>query len=202
MHRDGEPEPRVHAPGVVPDRGVEELPDVGELLDRVELALGLGRVTSRAGLRDRPVLGRLIGIEPARFADEFWARSALLTTAAELDRSFDDLFSLEVADEILSTRGLRTPFIRVAKDGAIVDSSRFTGPGGVGASVGDQVSDDRILDLFASGHTLVLQALHRFWPPLVAFAGALGHRARPSGSDQRVHHAEAVAGVLGPLRRP
>jgi len=27
--------------------------------------------------------------------------------------------------------------------------------------------------LFASGHTVVLQALHRFWPPLVEFAGAL-----------------------------
>jgi hypothetical protein len=77
------------------------------------------------------------------------------------------------ADEILSTRGLRTPFIRVAKDGAIVDASRFTGPGGVGASVGDQVVDNRIMELFASGHTIVLQALHRFWPPLVEFAGAL-----------------------------
>ncbi|MCY7304460.1 MAG: cupin domain-containing protein [Thermoleophilia bacterium] len=28
--------------------------------------------------------------------------------------------------------------------------------------------------MFASGHTLVLQALHRFWPPIVAFAGTLG----------------------------
>lgn len=88
-------------------------------------------------------------------------------------RGFDDLFSLEAADEILSTRGLRTPFIRVAKDGAIVDPSRFTGAGGVGASVGDQVRDERVLDLFVAGHTLVLQALHRFWPPLVSFAGTL-----------------------------
>ena len=29
------------------------------------------------------------------------------------------------------------------------------------------------MELFASGHTIVLQALHRFWPPLVEFAGAL-----------------------------
>ncbi len=62
----------------------------------------------------------------------------------------------------------------MAKDGAIVDTSRFTGPGGVGAAVADQVVDERILDLFASGHTLVLQALHRFWPPLIALAGGLG----------------------------
>ena len=91
----------------------------------------------------------------------------------ELRQGFGDLFSLEAADEILSTRGLRTPFIRVAKDGAIIDTARFTGPGGVGATVGDQVVDDRIMELFASGHTVVLQALHRFWPPLVEFAGAL-----------------------------
>lgn len=98
----------------------------------------------------------------------------MLTRKGELGRGFDDLFTLDAADEILSTRGLRTPFIRVAKDGAIVDASRFTGPGGVGASVGDQVVDHQIMDLFAAGHTLVLQALHRFWPPLVTFAGTLG----------------------------
>jgi bifunctional lysine-specific demethylase and histidyl-hydroxylase NO66 len=52
----------------------------------------------------------------------------------------------------------------------------------VGASVGDQVVDERILDLFAGGHTIVLQALHRFWPPLISFAGRLsaelGHPAQ------------------------
>ncbi len=116
----------------------------------------------------------MIAVTPERFADDAWGNAPLLTRSEELEQGFADLFSLEAADEILSTRGLRTPFIRVAKDGAIVDSSRFTGPGGVGASVGDQVIDDRILDLFASGHTLVLQALHRFWPPIVAFAGTLG----------------------------
>jgi hypothetical protein len=35
------------------------------------------------------------------------------------------------------------------------------------------VVDDRLLDLFADGHTLVLQGLHRVWPALVDFAGQL-----------------------------
>jgi hypothetical protein len=39
--------------------------------------------------------------------------------------------------------------------------------------VGDQVADDRILELFLDGHTIVLQGLHRLWPPLIDFAGAL-----------------------------
>lgn len=127
----------------------------------------------RTGLEGRPTLRRLIAVSEERFAAEFWGSSPLLTRRSEQDRGLDDLFSPEDADEILSMRGLRTPFIRVAKDGVIVDSSRFTGPGGVGAAVGDQVLDERILDLFAAGHTIVLQALHRFWPPLIALAGTL-----------------------------
>ena len=45
--------------------------------------------------------------------------------------------------------------------------------GGTGAQVADQVVDDRLLDLFVDGHTLVLQGLHRVWPALVDFAGQL-----------------------------
>jgi bifunctional lysine-specific demethylase and histidyl-hydroxylase NO66 len=97
----------------------------------------------------------------------------LLSKARELPTGFGDLFSQEAADELLSRRGLRTPFIRVAKDGKVISASRYTGAGGVGAMVGDQVADDRILELFLDGHTVVLQGLHRLWPPIIDFAGAL-----------------------------
>ncbi|MBV1855547.1 cupin domain-containing protein [Catellatospora sp. NEAU-YM18] len=89
-----------------------------------------------------------------------------------------DLLDLEAVDELLSVRGLRTPFLRVAHDGKLVPAERFTGGGGLGAEISDQVRDDRVLDLLAGGATLVLQGLHRIWPPLQAFcldlAGALG----------------------------
>ncbi|HVD27096.1 MAG TPA: cupin domain-containing protein, partial [Mycobacteriales bacterium] len=52
-------------------------------------------------------------------------------------------------------------------------ASRYTRSGGTGALVGDQVADDRVLELFLDGHTVVLQGLHRLWPPLIDFAGAL-----------------------------
>jgi lysine-specific demethylase/histidyl-hydroxylase NO66 len=97
----------------------------------------------------------------------------LLSKAGELPAGFGDLFSQEAADELLSRRGLRTPFIRVAKDGKVIATSRYTRPGGVGAMVADQVADDRILELFLDGHTVVLQGLHRLWPPIIDFAGAL-----------------------------
>ncbi len=76
-------------------------------------------------------------------------------------------------DELLSRRGLRTPFLRVAKAGAIRPAAGYTRGGGAGADIADQVADDKIVDLLADGNTLVLQGLHRLWPPLIDFAAAL-----------------------------
>ena len=76
-------------------------------------------------------------------------------------------------DELTSTRGLRTPFLRVAKDGKVVDRSRFTRSGGAGAEIDDQLADDKLAELFLDGSTLVLQGLHRTWPPLIDFGGRL-----------------------------
>src|SRR5262249_56741892 len=61
----------------------------------------------------------------------------------------------------------------MASDGRVLDAARFTGPGGAGAEIADQVRDDRVADLFAEGSTLVLQGLHRSWPPLADFAAQL-----------------------------
>ena len=103
-----------------------------------------------------------------------WGQEALHATAAELPGAFDDLFTLEAVDELLSTRGLRTPFLRLAKEGSIVSPARFTRSGGVGAEIGDQIDDAAVARLFADGSTIVLQALHRTWAPLGAFARDLG----------------------------
>ncbi|MDX6237427.1 MAG: bifunctional lysine-specific demethylase and histidyl-hydroxylase [Kribbellaceae bacterium] len=124
-------------------------------------------------LDGRPALRRCVAGDPDRFANDYWGSRALLSHAAELPAPFTDLLTLDDADELLSRRGLRTPFVRIAKNGAVVGDSQFTGSGGVGAEIGDQVLDDRVAALFASGHTVVLQALHRTWPPLVDFATQL-----------------------------
>ena len=67
----------------------------------------------------------------------------------------------------------------MAKSGSTLAESTFTAPGGVGAGVADQVSDDKLVRLFADGATMVLQGLHRVWPPILAFsqqlAAELGH---------------------------
>ncbi len=126
-----------------------------------------------------PALGRLFG----PLLDEFaraWGSAALLATRAQRQGDdFGDLFSLAAVDELVSARGLRTPFLRLAKEGATLPEASFTLGGGVGAGVGDQVSDDRVRRQFADGATIVLQGLHRTWAPLTAFgqdlAGDLGH---------------------------
>jgi hypothetical protein len=97
----------------------------------------------------------------------------LLTRAEETGNSFTDLLDLAAIDELLSRRGLRTPFLRIAKDGAVVDPKQFTTSGGAGAEIADQVSSDAVLRLFADGSTVVLQGLHRLWPPLIEFADQL-----------------------------
>jgi hypothetical protein len=43
------------------------------------------------------------------------------------------------ADELLTERALRTPFIRMAKEGAVLPPERFTASGGFGAQTPDQV---------------------------------------------------------------
>ncbi len=121
----------------------------------------------------RPALRRCVRVDPQVFAEQHWSRRPLLSSAIDLDADFSDLLTLADVDELLSTRGLRTPFLRIAKDGAVVDPSRFTSPGGAGAEVADQVSSDSVLRLFSEGSTVVLQGLHRLWPPLIAFADQL-----------------------------
>jgi lysine-specific demethylase/histidyl-hydroxylase NO66 len=128
---------------------------------------------------DRSILSRCIAVSIDDFAEKYWATKPLLTSAASLGQGFDDLLAPGDVDELLSERGLRTPFLRMAKNGSVLAATTFTRSGGVGATVADQVADDKVLAQLADGATLVLQALHRNWPPLIRFgsdlAAELGH---------------------------
>ncbi|MEJ2868508.1 cupin domain-containing protein [Actinomycetospora sp. OC33-EN08] len=132
-------------------------------------------------MTDRPFLRRCVTGDLDAFADDAWGRQAVLSRADDLAKhdeaatapGFADLFSLDAVDELLAHRGLRTPFLRIAKQGTVVDSKHFTGDGGVGAEVADQLRDDRVAALFADGHTVVLQGLHRTWEPVARLATGL-----------------------------
>jgi bifunctional lysine-specific demethylase and histidyl-hydroxylase NO66 len=125
------------------------------------------------------VLARLIAVDRDEFASQYWGQQPLLSPAADLQGGFAELLDANAIDELVSQRGLRTPFLRVAKNGATLADKAFTAPGGVGARIADQVSEDKLVRLFADGSTLVLQGLHRTWPPVLEFcqrlAAELGH---------------------------
>jgi bifunctional lysine-specific demethylase and histidyl-hydroxylase NO66 len=123
----------------------------------------------------RPALARCIDVDAEKFAAAYWGKAPLLSHNGG---SFTDLLSPAAVDELLSSRGLRTPFLRVARKGKVLPASDFTGSGGSGAEIADQVIDDKIMRLYAEGATLVLQGLHRIWPPLIDFARRLGTELR------------------------
>jgi lysine-specific demethylase/histidyl-hydroxylase NO66 len=119
-------------------------------------------------------LSRCVACGPDVFAADYWSRAPLLTRAAELPGGgFADLLDAAAVDQLVSERGLRTPFVRMAKDGSVQAGSAFTRGGGAGATVSDQVADDKVLRRMDDGSTLVLQGLHRTWAPIVRFASAL-----------------------------
>ncbi|OUZ12677.1 cupin [Aeromicrobium sp. PE09-221] len=124
-----------------------------------------------ASARPGVLTSRLIDIPRQRFAEDYWGRKALLTRRSG---DFADLFSPVAADELISRRGLRSPFLRVAKDGETLPVSSFTSPAGVGATIGDQLDDTALWRHFDAGATLVLQALQRTWEPIGDFATRLG----------------------------
>ncbi|MEP6851105.1 MAG: cupin domain-containing protein [bacterium] len=118
-------------------------------------------------------LERCIGLPADQFAEQYWGEHALLTPARAGRPGFEDLLSADGVDELVSRRGLRTPFLRMAKGGTVIAGQAFTRSGGSGAGIADQVADDKVLAALADGATLVLQALHRTWPPLIGFGTAL-----------------------------
>ena len=113
-------------------------------------------------------LARCVG-DPGRFVAEHWGRAPLYRPGADAT-GFADLFSLGDVDHILSSTTPRYPAFRLVKDGRQLDRRSYTRSGRVGGQPVDDLADPRRLyELFDGGATIVLQSLHRFWPPLARF---------------------------------
>jgi mannose-6-phosphate isomerase-like protein (cupin superfamily) len=75
--------------------------------------------------------------------------------------SFDDV------DELLTSTAIRTPAVRVARNGRVLPPSEFTRPATLaGQPMTGLVDPGKIFALFDDGATVVLQGLHRYWRPL------------------------------------
>ena len=106
------------------------------------------------------MLSRCIAIDPQIFAREYWGRRPLLSPSDALPRDFGDLLSADTVDELIAERGVRAPFIRLAKEGDVLARDCYLGSAGFGAEMPDQVDSAKVLGQFASGATIVLQGLH------------------------------------------
>jgi len=111
------------------------------------------------------------------------------------------LLSLDDVDRLLTSSALRTPALRIAKDGAVLPSSAYTRSATIaGAPLSGLVDARKVVDLLDGGATLVLQGLHRYWEPLTQLVRdlelALGHPCQanayltPPGSQGFALHSD------------
>ena len=112
------------------------------------------------------------------------------------------LLTFDDVDHLLTSTAIRTPAVRIARDGSVLPASAFTKPAALaGQSLSGLVDARKVLDLFDGGATVVLQGLHRYWPPLAALIAdlelALGHPCQanayltPPGSQGFAVHEDS-----------
>lgn len=143
----------------------------------------------------------LLSGDAQTFVDKVWATRVLVHEASrdQLTR----LLSLDDVDHLLTETAIRTPSVRVARDGDVLPDGQFvrTGATVAGKPVTGLVDARRVLTLFDEGATVVLQALHRYWSPLTSFTAdlelELGHPCQvnayltPPGSQGFAVHEDS-----------
>jgi ribosomal protein L16 Arg81 hydroxylase len=113
-------------------------------------------------------LERCVG-DVRRFAGEHWGREPLHRRAADPD-GFRGLLDLADVDHLITESLLRMPSFRLVKEGKPLDPRRYTQTIRVGSERVDRtIRPDKVLDAFQEGASIVLQALHRQWPPVARF---------------------------------
>ena len=109
-------------------------------------------------------LGLLSG-DPDAFLREVWGRRILIHEADPA--ALTALFSIEDADHLVTTTALRTPQVRLAQDGAVIDPVRYRRKATIaGEPMTGLVDARKVLALFDGGATIVFQGLQRYWEPL------------------------------------
>lgn len=121
---------------------------------------------------------QLLSGDAQTFIDKIWASQVHVHHAEAADVA--GLLSLDDVDHLLTSTALRTPALRVARDGTVLPAASFTRSATLaGVAMTGLVDARKVLDLFDSGATVVLQGLHRYWPPLTRLVRslelALGH---------------------------
>lgn len=142
----------------------------------------------------------LLSGDAQTFLTKVWASRVHLHRTDPAD--LVGLLSLDDADHLLTSTAIRTPSIRMAKDGAVLPESVYTRSATLaGKSLTGLVDGRKALDLFHDGATVVFQGLHRYWPPLTRLIAELelelGHPCQanayltPPGSQGFAVHSDS-----------
>jgi bifunctional lysine-specific demethylase and histidyl-hydroxylase NO66 len=84
------------------------------------------------------------------------------------------LLGLDDADHLLTSSAIRTPSIRLAREGTVQPESSFTRRATLaGQPLTGLVDARKALAAFDDGATIVFQGLHRYWPPLTRLIAEL-----------------------------
>ena len=109
---------------------------------------------------------------------------------------------MDDADHLLTATAIRTPSIRLARDGSVLPESSYTRSATLaGKPLTGLVDPRKALALFDDGATVVFQGLHRYWPPLTRLVAELelelGHPCQanayltPPGSQGFAVHSDS-----------
>ncbi len=142
----------------------------------------------------------LLSGDAQTFLGKVWASRVHLHRADPAD--LVALLSLDDADHLLTATAIRTPSIRMAKDGSVLPESAYTrGATLAGKQLTGLVDARTALALFDDGATVVFQGLHRYWPPLTRLVAELelelGHPCQanayltPPGSQGFAVHSDS-----------
>ncbi len=121
----------------------------------------------------------LLSGDARNFVENVWASHVHVHKADPAD--LVDLLSFDDVDGLLTSTAIRTPAVRLARDGKVLEQSLYTRRGATlaGQALTGLVDARKVIDLFEHGATVVLQGLHRYWPPLTRLVAelelALGH---------------------------
>jgi mannose-6-phosphate isomerase-like protein (cupin superfamily) len=84
------------------------------------------------------------------------------------------LLSLADADHLLTSTAIRTPSVRLARDGSVLPESTYTrGATLAGRQLTGLVDPRKALAAFDEGATVVFQGMHRYWAPLTRLIAEL-----------------------------
>jgi lysine-specific demethylase/histidyl-hydroxylase NO66 len=112
-------------------------------------------------------------VEPEVFFDKHWEREPLVVKRSEPGR-FDAILSLADAERIVCETGIRTPAIRLVKEGAPIPAGGYARDlGWGGSSFTGFALVDRVAEEYAAGATIVLQALNLNWHPAALYSRGL-----------------------------